>query len=172
MNAAQGLQQLFAEHRDSLLRYLRAHGAGEAAEDCLQDLWLRIAEGRVGPIANPRSYFFRMATNLMIDRRRAESMARRREQDWTELVSSEGDDPRAQPDAERQTLSRQQLEIVEAAMRGLPPRALSIFRRHRIDGRSQREIAREMGLSPSTIESDLRLVYRQLLIIKGRLDEE
>jgi hypothetical protein len=29
-----------------------------------------------------------------------------------------------------------------------------------------------MGLSPSTIESDLRVVYRQLLIIKERLDEE
>lgn len=172
MTAAQGLQQLFAEHRDSLLRYLRAHGPGEAADDCLQDLWLRIAEARVGPIANPRSYFFRMATNLMIDRRRAESMARRREREWTELVSSEGDDPRAQPDAERQALSRQQLDIVEAAMRGLPSRALGIFRRHRLDGRSHREIAREMGLSPSTIESDLRVVYRQLLIIKERLDEE
>lgn len=172
MNSTSGLQQLFAEHRDSLLRYLRAHGAGDAAEDRLHDLWLKISDAPVGPIANPKSYFFRMATNLMIDFKRTENQARKRDRDWTELVSAEGDDPGAWPDAERQAVSRQQLTIVEEALGKLPERALAIFRQHRIEGRSQREIAREIGLSQSTIESDLRQVYRQLLIIKERIDEE
>ena len=33
---------------------------------------------------------------------------------------------------------------------------------HRIDGLTQRQIASSMGVSSSTIESDLRLVYRLL----------
>jgi RNA polymerase sigma-70 factor (ECF subfamily) len=61
---------------------------------------------------------------------------------------------------------------VESELRKLPPRAVSIFRQHRIDGLTQREIANAMGLSPSTIESDLRLVYRLLDELKRHLDEE
>jgi len=47
-----------------------------------------------------------------------------------------------------------------------------VFRMHRIDGQTQREIAASMGLSSSTIESDLRLVYRLLDELRRRLNEE
>ncbi len=167
-----GLLILFEQSRGPLLRYLRAHGAGDSAEDCLQELWLKISAAKAGPIANPQSYFFRMATNLMIDRRRAEVQARRRDQDWTDLVSSHADGHASQPDPERLAASRQALAIVEEALKDLPVRALDIFRRHRIDGRSQREIAAEMGLSASTIESDLRQAYRLLAEVRERIDEE
>ena len=167
-----GLLILFEQSRNALLRYVRAHGAGDAAEDCVQELWLKIAAARPGPIANPQSYFFRMATHLMIDRRRAEVQARRRDQDWTDLVSAHADGHASQPDPERLAASRQALAIVETALKGLPARALEIFRRHRIDGRSQREIAAEMGLSASTIESDLRQAYRLLAEVRERIDEE
>ena len=72
----QGLQQIFEENREPLLRYLRAHGAGEAAEDLLQELWLKISASPPGPIAAPRNYLFRAATNLMIDRRRGVAAGR------------------------------------------------------------------------------------------------
>ena len=35
------LEQAYLAHRDRLLRFLRARGAGDAAEDLVQDLWLR-----------------------------------------------------------------------------------------------------------------------------------
>jgi RNA polymerase sigma-70 factor (ECF subfamily) len=53
----------------------------------------------------------------------------------------------------------------------LGPRAAAIFRRHRIDGVPQRQVAKEMGVSLSTVESDLRGAYRALAELKGRLDE-
>ena len=62
--------------------------------------------------------------------------------------------------------------MVEAELGRLPARAVSIFKQHRIEGRSQREIASGMGLSASTIESDLRMVYRLLGELKEKLDEE
>ena len=168
----QGLQQIFQENREALLRYLRAHGAGDAAEDLLQELWLKATASPSGPIASPRSYLFRAATNLMIDRRRSEAQAQRREVEWSGLVDRLPGSAANDPGPERDLDGRRKLALVETELARLPGRALSIFRQHRIEGLTQREIAAAMGLSASTIESDLRIVYRLLDELKERLDEE
>ena len=167
-----GLQQIFDEHREGLLRYLRAHGAGEAAEDLLQELWLKVVASPAGPVATPRNYLYRAATNLMIDRRRSEMQAERREIEWAAGADRLPGSPATDPDAERELDGRTRLTIVEAELNKLPPRALSVVREHRIEGRTQREIAASMGLSASTIESDLRTVYRLLDELRRKLDEE
>ena len=167
-----GLQLIFEQNREQLLRYLRAHGAGDAAEDVLQELWLKVAAAASGPIGSPRNYLFRAATNLMIDRRRSETQAQRREIEWSGLADRLPGSATNDPGPERDFDARRRLALVQAELAKLPPRALSIFRQHRIDGRTQREIAAAMGLSASTIESDLRMVYRLLGELKERLDEE
>ena len=167
-----GLQQIFEENREQLLRYLRAHGAGDAAEDVLQELWLKISASVTGPIAAPRSYLFRAATNLMIDRRRSEAQAQRREVEWSGLADRLPGSAANDPGPDRTLDGRRKLALVEAELAKLPPRVLDIFRRHRIEGRTQREIAAAMGLSASTIESDLRTVYRLLDELREKLDEE
>ena len=167
-----GLQRVFEANREQLLRYLRAHGAGDAAEDLLQERWMQAAAGATGPIASPRNYLFRAATNLMIDRRRSEAQQSRRERDWSELSDRLPGSPANDPGPERQIDGRRKLEFVEGELAKLPPRALSIFREHRLQGLTQREIAASMGLSASTIESDLRMVYRLLDHLRQRLDEE
>lgn len=168
----QGLQRIFEENREQLLRYLRAHGAGDSAEDLLQELWLKVAGGVRGPIASPRSYLFRAATNLMIDLRRSEAQQQRREIEWSGLADRMPNSAANDPGPDRDLASRQLLERVQTELQKLPQRALSIFRQHRIDGLTQREIAASMGLSASTIESDLRVVYRLLDELKRTLDEE
>lgn len=168
----QGIQLIFEESREPLLRYLRAHGAGDSAEDLLHELWLRLTTNPPGPIASPRNYLFRAATNLMIDRRRSEAQAQRREQQWSSITDRLSDAAVNDPGPERQMDGRRKLALVEAELAKLPPRALTVFRSHRIDGRTQRDIAASMGLSASTIESDLRMVYRLLDDLRRKLDEE
>lgn len=168
----QGLQQIFEDNREPLLRYLRAHGAGDSAEDLLQELWLKITASRAGPIASPRNYLFRAATNLMIDRRRSEAQTQRREIEWSGLADRLPGSAANDPGPERDLDGRRKLALVEAELAKLPSRARSIFRLHRIEGRTQREIAAAMGLSASTIESDLRMVYRLLADLREKLDEE
>ena len=51
----QGLEAVFLANRDTLLRFLSAHGAGDAAEDLLHELWIRVRTPRGGPIAAPQS---------------------------------------------------------------------------------------------------------------------
>jgi RNA polymerase sigma-70 factor (ECF subfamily) len=168
----QGLQLIFEENREPLLRYLRAHGAGDSAEDLLQELWLKFSASPPGPIAAPRNYLFRAATNLMIDRRRSEAQSQRREREWSGLIDRLPDSPANDPGPDRQIVGRETLAMVERELAKLPARAVNIFRQHRIEGRTQREIAAAMGLSASTIESDLRMVYRLLDELRGRIDEE
>jgi RNA polymerase sigma-70 factor (ECF subfamily) len=168
----QGLSAVFEENRQQLLRYLQAHGAGDEAEDLLQELWIRFRAGPTGPVASPRSYLFRAATNLIIDRRRSAVQEQQRGAEWSDASDRLPDGPANDPGPEREIDGKRRLALVTAHLRNLPERAVQVFRSHRIDGRRQREIAIDMGLSQSTIESDLRLVYQALDDIRNRFDEE
>lgn len=167
-HAPAGLEAAFLANRGALLRFLRARGAGEAAEDLLQDMWLKIADARPGPVATPLAYLYRMADRLMIDRYRSVRQASVREQAWGELQA----DGAEMPDAERQLAAIQLAALVAVLLDRLePPRVGQIFRRHRVDGVSQRQIAEEFGVSLSTVESDLRRAYRALAEFRERTDE-
>lgn len=165
-----GLKTVFLAHRPQLLRFLAAHGAGDAAEDLLQELWIRIAAAPPGPVGQPLSYLYRAANNLMLDRYRSRQQADKRDAAWTDSVTTVPGTSDA-PSGERVLIARQQLAQAQQALDALGPRAAEIFRRHRIDGIAQRDIAREMGISLSTVESDLRLAYRAMIDLRRRFDE-
>ena len=64
-----GLNQIFAETRGELVRFLTARtGNAGDAEDIVQDVWLRIQGADTGPVANGRAYLYRVAQNLVLDR--------------------------------------------------------------------------------------------------------
>lgn len=165
-----GLETVFLSNRDRLLAFLRAHGAGDAAEDLLQELWFKIAAVPTGPIAQPLSYLYRAANNLMLDRYRSQQQASKRDHDWTDsatTVPGQSDDP----SSERRLIAREQLRLAQAALDDLGERPAAIFRRHRIDGVGQRDIAAEFGVSLSTVESDLRRAYRAMIELRSKWDE-
>ena len=66
-----GLKSVYLAHRHDLVRFLRARGAGDAADDLVQELWLKLSQASVGPIADPLGYLYRAASNLMISRHRS-----------------------------------------------------------------------------------------------------
>lgn len=165
-----GLEAVFLSSRDRLLAFLRAHGAGEAAEDLLQELWIKVSAAPGGPIAQPLSYLYRAANNLMLDRYRSQQQATKRDHDWTEAATTipgQSDEP----STERRLIAREQLRLAQTALDALGERPAAIFRRHRIDGVGQREIAVEFGVSISTVESDLRRAYRAMIELRSRFDE-
>ncbi|MXP41386.1 sigma-70 family RNA polymerase sigma factor [Altererythrobacter soli] len=166
-----GLEAVFLANRERLLRFLAARGAGDAAEDLLQELWLRIAASRPGPVASPLSYLFRAADMLMIDRYRAETQTRKRERAWTEAAGGAQPGVSDTPSVERHIIGRENARLVAEAIDALGPRPAAVFRRHRVDGIPQRQVAEEIGVSLSTVESDLRRAYRALADLKERLDE-
>ncbi len=158
-----GIEAVFLANRDKLIRFLAARGAADAAEDLVHDLWIKVSGRADGPIGNPVAYLFRAADMLMIDRYRAHRQATLRDQDWSEAQDD------ADPTAERVIAARQEAAQVAATLAGLEPRTATIFRRARIDGLPQRQIAAELGISLSTVESNLRVAARALADLKERM---
>lgn len=166
-----GLEAVFLANRETLMRFLRARGAGDAAEDLLQDLWLRASGAQAGPIAEPLSYLYATANNLMLDRHRSFSRAQKRDHDWTDAATTMPGVSDA-PSAERVLIGRERLRRVQDALAALGERPAAIFRRFRVDGVGQRDIAQEFGISLSAVEKDLQKAYRVIADLKGRDDAE
>lgn len=167
----QGLQAVFFENRDSLLRFLRARGAGDHAEDLVQEIWLRAAARGNGPIGNPRSYLFRVAHNLMIDNHRADIQRSRRERHWSDASGSQAG-VSDEPSIEHSLVTRGMLERTQNVLSELGEPTTSIFRRFRIEGVAQKAIARDLGVSLATVEKHLQKAYRAMLVLKKEFDTE
>jgi RNA polymerase sigma factor (sigma-70 family) len=163
-----GLQRVLLTERGRLLRFLVARGAGDDAEDVFQDLWQRVATVSINPIAEPVSYLFRAAENLMRDRRRSNLSRERRQHDWYEAGTAANE----VPTGERALIARQGLREVENVLTELGPRVDRVFRRYRLDGVGQAAIASELGISLSSVEKDLQKAYRALAELKVRMDAE
>ena len=158
-----GLEAVFLAHRDALLRFLRARGAGDDAEDLLQELWFRVAAAPTGPIAEPVGYLMRAANNLMLDRHRGAVRTMRRDLDWAESAGSADHEA---PTAEREMIGREALGQAEKVLASLGSRVEAIFRRYRLDEVTIDQVAREFGVSRSTVEKDLQKAYRALLDLR------
>jgi len=164
-----GLKALFFENRPILLRFLAARRATpDEADDVLQDLFLRLETQRIGPIAQPIPYLCRMADNLLVDHRRSAAARAAREEAWTSTqFGSEVDDS---PSPERQLIGREALAATTRALATLPERTVDIFRRFRIDGAPQRQIAGELDISVSAVEKHLHKAYQAVVAARAGLD--
>lgn len=163
-DAVHGIEGVLLANRDRIVRFLQLRGAGDAAEDLFQDLWMRLTERASGPVADPLPYVMRAANNLMLDRYRSVRQRELRDAAWSEAAAVQ------KPSVETVLISREQLEQVEQAIMATGERSARIFRRFRVDGVAQREIAGEMGVSLSTVEADLRKVYAALVAVRRQFD--
>jgi RNA polymerase sigma factor (sigma-70 family) len=169
---SQGLEAVFFENRKPLLRFLRARGAGDQAEDFVQDVWLRASAAASGPIANPRAYLFRVANNLMIDHSRADTQRIQREHNWSNVQGSAGVGVSSEPSVEQSLVARGMLEQAQSVIDDLGEPTTTIFWRFRIDGVAQKSIASELGISLATVEKHLQKAYRAMLKLKKEFDTE
>ena len=175
MAVPDGLASVLLANRSALARYVRARFRGDGdAEDILQDLWLKLASLESGPVADPLSYLYRMAENLVLDRRRSAMRRVNREKEWTRgQIDGTVEFPiDSAPDAERILLARDHLQRVNAALDQLPERTALAFRAVRIDGTAQSEIAAAMAISLSAVEKHLQKAYRAVTEVKHQLDAD
>lgn len=168
-----GLRQVFMTMRRDLTRFLIARGAGAAdAEDLAQDLFIKIEGLTSGPIAQPRAYLYQMAHNLLLDRRRAEARRTKRDEAWVGADTSAIAEIDERPSAETTLIARDRLRRIDAALDTLPERTAAAFRRFRIDGAPQRDIASEFGISVSAVEKHLQRAYKAVLDAQRQIDAE
>jgi len=149
----QSLLQSFAEHRDALLRFLaRKLDDRSLAEDFTQETWLRAATSPGGAaIGNPRSYLFRIASNLVLDHQRR--VGQRVELKVAEETAAAVAD--ARPTPENVVLYRSEFARLVCILDGLSPRCREVFVLCRFEELSHAEIASRLGISRNTVVSHM-----------------
>lgn len=158
------LQSVFTETRAELERMLRARVRDpQLATDLTQDVFLRLRRITAPPPNRheARLYLFQMARNLAVDHQRVEGRR-------TEILSGVltlFEDVQASPEDE--TLARDQMRVVEAALGELPKHCRDVLYMSRLLGMSHGEIAAELKVSKSLVE---KYVVRALLHCRARLN--
>ncbi len=148
-------------------------GDADAARDLVQDAFMRVlaVEG-FAAIEAPHPYMLRMMKNLSIQKLRRARIAR-----FEQLSMADGFDLADEaPDAFQVVAGREQLARLKAALAGLPERCRQVFVMRRIEERSPQEIARRLGVSPSTLEKRLArahyLIARALAVTPARAADD
>jgi RNA polymerase sigma-70 factor (ECF subfamily) len=136
---------------------VRLCGDAEEARDLVQDVFARmLATEGWQAIGDTRGYMLRMMRNIFIDRlRRSKIVEFRRIFDMDDF-----DMPDDAPDQHRIIAGQQMLIKLRRAIDTLPEPCRVAFVRRRIHGETPRDIARNLGLSLSTLEKRLaRAIY-------------
>ncbi len=157
--------------RDRFMRFLVARTGDPAlAEDLMQDARLKLLNQPANDsIANPVPYIFQMLANLVEDHRRSERSREARGRAWGDR--GEGLEPQRADHItpEQSALDRDFLKRVLAAIDTLPETTRTIFIAYRVEGRAQKQIAQDHGLSLSAVEKHLQRAYRAVIEIRQKL---
>jgi RNA polymerase sigma-70 factor (ECF subfamily) len=158
-DADNSIAALFEQHHERVFRIARRiTGDASDAEDVLQTVFLRIVRREEPPLRadDAASYLHRAATNASLDLLRRRKAARSQPiEDAERLLDRE---PGPQRDREEAELR----DKLRAALAKLNPRAAEIFVMRYFDGYGNREIARLLNTSWSTIAVTLHRTRAKL----------
>jgi RNA polymerase sigma-70 factor (ECF subfamily) len=160
------LLSVYFEKRANLTRFFAARtGSMALAEDLVQDLYVKLASRKDASEAqSPTALIYRIATNLMLDAARGSRRSQRRDAVWRDetgaFLGGEPVNPSAAPDDE--LIDRERARELAQAVLTLPPQMQRAFRLHKLEGHSQAETARAMGVSVKAVEKHISGAIRSL----------
>ncbi|WAC72456.1 RNA polymerase sigma factor [Roseateles sp. SL47] len=145
------LVQKYDQIRQSLAIKL---GNTELASDALHEVWLRLEREPeiAGPVQNPQAYLVRMGINLAIDVQRSQSRLLSTEE--VEELMHTLPDPSPGPSELAEV--RSEMACLMAALAEMPTRRREVVLLVRLEGWPQKEVARHLGISLRTVESELK----------------
>jgi RNA polymerase sigma-70 factor (ECF subfamily) len=161
-NRAEEVAGIFRQHNRTLIGFLvsRVRNEQEAME-IAQEAYVKVLqlEPKEGAVSYLRSYLFRVAENLAVDRMRQRRVRMRLDQ----LEATDGLFQEA--NAERAVLAEQELALLRCAVAELPDRCREAFRLHKLEDRSFEEVARSMGVSERMVR---KFIARALTYVRLR----
>lgn len=151
------LATLFLKDRSALHRYVRRlMGNREGAEDIVQEAFLRTYRNSQ-KVVEPRAFAFTAARNLVADSRRRSRTVNTDalgDFDASNVVGSS-------ESLEDQVLANERRSLLEEAVKRLSPQCRAAFVLRVRDGYSYKEIARQLGISPKTVENHIARGLRE-----------
>lgn len=149
----QAFQSLFESYRSRLYHYiLGIVKSAEIAEELVMDVFIKIWVGRelATQIENMDAFLFRVACNKSIDfLRKASNNPELTNILWDNIQFSGSITP------ETRLIQQEYDKILRDAIELLPPKRRQVYRMSREDGMTHAEIAKELGIAPSTIANQI-----------------
>jgi RNA polymerase sigma factor (sigma-70 family) len=158
---ARWLAQQILPHEPALRGWLRRRQVnGLDPDDIVQETYAVLAGlPGVAHIVSPRAYAFQTAQSIILRHLRRARVVR------IDAVgdASDLDAVLDAPSPEQQAAARQDLRFALAVIAAMPPKRRQAFTLRKIEGLSQREIARRMGISESTVEKHIGHALHMLM---------
>jgi RNA polymerase sigma factor (sigma-70 family) len=152
------LSQAFFLRQPDLLKFLVRRVGSQDAQDLLQETYVRVRHyASSKTIANPQALLFKTAINIARNYR----SRRATEQKYLEAGSLPEDLPEASPLQDERLDAQSRLELLNEAIRSLPPRCREVFIMLRIDEIPPDEVARRLGISRNMVQQHLRLALQR-----------
>lgn len=160
------LTDYLIKHYDSLKsRVTRMLGNRDLAGDALQDAWLRVNSKKPDEalIHSPAGYLLRMTVNIALDiqRRQSRSLPFDEVSELMEMAD-------AAPDPEQVATDRSSMEELRRNVDRLPKRQRQVVLLVHWESLEQKEVARRLGVSLRTVESDLKKAHDYLIARRNR----
>jgi len=153
------------KHEPALRAWLgRRRIAGLEIDDIVQETYARlIAVDQVDGIGNIKNYMFQTAYSVLVSHvRRSKIVTFETVTDLEQLGATRESSP------EDQVIDRDELNRLARAVADLPGKVRDVFVLRRINGLSQRDAARQLGLSESTVEKHMsRGIYLLMNLISN-----
>jgi RNA polymerase sigma factor (sigma-70 family) len=166
---AEWFAQNILPHEPHVRAWLRRASWGpDEIEDLIQEGYAAIASYPLDQIQSPGAFFFQTVRNIatdMVRRRRVVSMLA-----VADVDRLAGADPA--PDAVGQLTAIEDLARVKAAIERLPAACRQVFVLCKIEGLSQAEAARRLGVSQSNIEKHVARGLRLCAELLTRAPDE
>jgi RNA polymerase sigma factor (sigma-70 family) len=143
-----------------LIRYLQRNWRnGAEISDLRQETYARLYEAaqRERPL-QVKPFLFQIARNLIIDHLRKQSVVSLEIMTEFEWLNVSDD----KPSAEAYVAARQELRLLQDAIDGLPPRCRQVVLMRKLEGLSQKEVAKRMGIAIETVENQVARGMRLL----------
>jgi len=149
------LSSRFLEHQSALKAFFMRHlSCPQTAADLLHDCFIRLAQQpQTGMIVNVRAFLFTCARNLLVDHLRKQQLRKHEPLPLHEAQS---------PPLENAIIAGEQLERLQQAIEGLPPRCREVFLLARLHGLTYAAIGERLGISSKTAFAHMTQALKRL----------
>lgn len=147
-------------HKGMLAAWLRSRFGNESeVDDIIQEAFVRVLEAReTTKIDAPKAFLFATARNLALGGIRKRAI--RGEKNLADFYNTDILDE--SENLTRSVSRAEELELLTKAIQSLPARCRQIITLRKIYGMSQKDIAKELGISVNTVETQGTIGMRKL----------
>jgi RNA polymerase sigma factor (sigma-70 family) len=151
MSSTLDIEALYRSHQHQLVgRLTKIVKCQETAAEIAQESYLVLSQtAKFHPIQSPGGFLFRIATNLAFNHLKHRKVVENYAQHKIDIDSEET------PSAEHVFSQQQSLDMFCKMIEELPPRCRDAFILYKIHGMNHKEIAAELGISPSGVEKHI-----------------